>query len=143
MFDLIIKNGMIADGTGRESYRADVGIQGDKISSIGNLDGVEALKELDAKGLVVAPGFIDIHSHSDFTLLVDPRAQSAISQGVTTEIIGNCGHGCAPITDPPKFTGNIYGYTTDLDIQWNTTADFFETLRNANPAVNVIPLVLA
>ena len=141
MFDLIIKNGMIADGTGRESYRADVGIQGDKISSIGNLDGVETLKELDAKGLVVAPGFIDIHSHSDFTLLVDPRAQSAISQGVTTEIIGNCGHGCAPITDPPKFTGNIYGYTTDLDIQWNTTADFFETLQSANPAVNVIPLV--
>ena len=141
MFDLIIKNGTVVDGTGCEGYGSDVGIQGDKISSIGNLDGVDSHKELDAEGLVVAPGFIDIHSHSDFTLLVDPRAQSAVSQGVTTEIIGNCGHGCAPITDPARFTGNIYGYTPDVDIQWNTTAEFFETLQSANPAVNVIPLV--
>ncbi|MCH8103237.1 MAG: amidohydrolase family protein, partial [Chloroflexi bacterium] len=89
---------MVADGSGAGLRRADVGISNGRITSIGDLSAADSAR-LDATGMVVSPGFIDIHSHSDFTLLVDPRAQSQISQGVTTEVIGNCGHGCAPITD--------------------------------------------
>ena len=93
-FDLVLKNGTVVDGAGTPRRNADIGIVGDRIEYIGELGDVETEEEIDATGLVVAPGFIDIHSHSDFTLLVDPRAQSSIYQGVTTELVGNCGHGC-------------------------------------------------
>ena len=105
--DLIIRGGTVVDGSGSPRRTADVGITGDNVEIIGALGDIPGKDEIDAEGLVVAPGFVDIHSHSDFTLLVDPRAQSSVYQGVTTELVGNCGHGCAPITDPHLFTGNI------------------------------------
>ncbi len=132
---------MVVDGTGAPRFKADVGVQDGSIVAIGDLGDVESARRLDATGLLVAPGFIDIHSHSDFTLLVDPRAQSQIFQGVTTEVIGNCGHGCAPLTDPERFLGNIYGYTPALEIDWKTMAGYLSKLDAAQPAVNVIPLV--
>ena len=141
MLDLVVAGGTVVDGTGSARYRADVGVLGGRIEVVGDLAGAEAARTLDATGLLVTPGFIDIHSHSDFTLLVDPRAQSSITQGVTTEVIGNCGHGCAPITDPELFKGNIYGYTPMLDIDWTTTAGYFEKLEQARTAVNVAALV--
>ena len=135
---------MVADGSGAGLRRADVGISNGRITSIGDLSAADSAR-LDATGMVVSPGFIDIHSHSDFTLLVDPRAQSQISQGVTTEVIGNCGHGCAPITDSGLFTGNIYGHIDgaeiDWEIDWHTTAAFLERMAAAGPAVNVATLV--
>ena len=144
MPDLIISGGMVADGSGAGLRRADVGISNGKIESIGDLSAADS-ERLDATGTVVSPGFIDIHSHSDFTLLVDPRGQSQISQGVTTEVIGNCGHGCAPITDPRLFTGNIYGHIDRAEIgweiDWHTTAEFLERMAAAGPAVNVATLV--
>ena len=141
MMDLVIRGGTVVDGTGATAYKADVGISGGRVQVIGDLASVESTPVLDATGLTVAPGFIDIHSHSDFTLLVDPRAQSSITQGVTTEVVGNCGHGCAPITDPELFTGNIYGYDPALEIDWRTTAEYLERLDSIVPAVNVVPLV--
>ena len=96
---------------------------------------------LDAQGLLVTPGFIDVHSHSDFTLFVDPRAVSSITQGVTLEIVGNCGHGCAPIADPEMAKINIYGYHSDYPIQWRTIAEYLEALEAQKPAVNVVTLV--
>ena len=138
--DLIVSGGMVADGTGTPPFAADVGIQGGLIETIGDLSRLEAPR-LDASGHAIAPGFIDVHSHSDFTLLVDPRAQSQISQGVTTEVIGNCGHGCVPVTDPHLFTGNIYGYTDDRVIDWHSTAAYLERLEQAGPATNVATLV--
>ena len=96
----MIRGGTVVDGSGNPSRVADVGIAGDSIELIGALDGAQSKDKIYAEGLVVAPGFVDIHSHSDFTLLVDPRAQSSVYQGVTTELVGNCGHGCAPITTP-------------------------------------------
>ena len=113
--DLIIRGGMVVDGSGRPARTADVGIAGDKIEHIGPLDEATGNDEIDAEGLVVSPGFVDIHSHSDFTLLVDPRAQSSVYQGVTTELVGNCGHGCAPITaptcSPPTSTATTPAWT--------------------------------
>lgn len=140
-FDLIIRGGMVVDGSGRPARIADVGIIGDHIETIGPLDGAAGKDEIAAEGLVVAPGFVDIHSHSDFTLLVDPRAQSSVYQGVTTELVGNCGHGCAPITDPDLFTANIYGYDPRLDMTWRTFAGYLKALDDARPAVNVASLV--
>src|SRR4029077_10960517 len=89
MLDVALRGGTLVDGTGAAPRRGDIGIQDGRIVCIGTLDGTEAQQSFDLGGLVVAPGFIDIHSHSDTTLLVDPRACSAIAQGVTTEVVGN------------------------------------------------------
>jgi N-acyl-D-aspartate/D-glutamate deacylase len=131
----------VVDGTGAPRRRADVGVEGGRVAVVGDLAHAACGTELDASGLIVAPGFIDIHSHSDFTLLVDPRAQSAIAQGVTTELVGNCGHGCAPIADADAAKGNIYGYTPEFPISWRTTAGYLELLDRRRPAVNVLTLV--
>ena len=80
MPEVIIRGGRLADGTGRVLRRADIGIQGDTISHIGKLDEEDARTIIDAKGLVVSPGFLDVHTHSDITLLVNPRAESAVRQ---------------------------------------------------------------
>ena len=94
--NLVIKNGKVLDGTGGDPYYADIAIKDGFINEIGDVK-MSYEDELDASGMFIAPGFIDIHSHSDFTLLVDPRAVSAIHQGVTLEVVGNCGFGCFPI----------------------------------------------
>ena len=141
MLDLIVHGGTVADGTGSQPLLADVGVEDGEIALVGDLGGVEHNRSLDASGMLVTPGFIDIHSHSDFTLLVDPRAQSSIAQGVTTEVIGNCGHGCGPMGDRELFAGNIYGYAASHPIDWSTTTEYFERLGEARPAVNVAALV--
>ena len=140
MLDLVIEGGTVVDGTGSPGRRVDVGIEGDSVAEIGDLGSVAA-ERIDASGMVVAPGFVDIHSHSDFTLLIDGRAQSQIFQGVTTELLGNCGHGCAPLTDPARFTANIYGYQPLVDMDWQTIDGYLTRLEEAKPAVNVATLV--
>ncbi len=137
----MVRGGTIVDGTGNPRFRGDVGVKAGAIVGVGDLSAVRAARVLDASDLLVAPGFIDIHSHSDFTLLVDARAQSSIGQGVTTEVIGNCGHGCAPITDVARFRSNIYGYTSDVEVTWHTVDEYLERLEDAGPAVNVAMLV--
>jgi len=141
VFDLLITGGMVADGTGATPRRADVGVSGGHIEAVGRLSDSQAEHTLNATGALVSPGFIDIHSHSDFTLLVDPRAQSQVFQGVTTEMIGNCGHGCAPIGDTEKFAGNIYGYSRRAEVAWKSFAGYLDALEQAAPAVNVASLV--
>ena len=145
---LHITNGTILDGSGAPAYPADLLVIGGRIVDIippsssmveGRVPAGAAT--LDASGLVISPGFIDIHSHSDFTLLVDPRAVSAIAQGVTLEVVGNCGHGCAPIADPAAVTGNIYGYRAGFELNWTSMAGYLARLDAAQPAVNVLSLV--
>src|SRR6516225_2927195 len=87
-YDVLIRHGKVIDGTGNPWYSADVAVRGDKIVALGRALPGKAKREIDARGLVVAPGFIDIHSHSDFVLLEDGNAQSKIRQGVTTEVLG-------------------------------------------------------
>ncbi len=141
MFDLIVRGGTVVDGSGAPRVRADVGVRDGRVVVLGNLPHAEAQSVLDATGLIVAPGFVDIHSHSDFTLLVDPRAQSAIAQGVTTELVGNCGHGCAPVADAAQVAFNIYGYTPTVEIDWTTMAGYLARLDLSEPAVNVASLL--
>jgi N-acyl-D-amino-acid deacylase len=99
--DILIKGGTIIDGTGSVPYEADIGVSGDTITFIERNSEAGVWKHartIDARGLTVVPGFIDTHSHSEFTLLADPRAEGKICQGVTTEINGNCGLSAAPLT---------------------------------------------
>jgi N-acyl-D-aspartate/D-glutamate deacylase len=137
---LAIRGGLVHDGTGAEPVAADVLVDSGRITAVGALGGVDA-EALDATGCVVAPGFVDVHSHSDYTLLVDPRAVSSIHQGVTTEVIGNCGFGCFPIVDPQAAAAGIYGYRDDHRVDWRTAAEYLERLEAAAPAVNVATLV--
>jgi N-acyl-D-amino-acid deacylase len=138
--ELVVRNGTILDGSGDDPFVADVLVQNDRIVELGSLGAVDA-PQIDATGLFVAPGFIDIHSHSDYTLLVDPRAESAVHQGVTLEVIGNCGHGCFPVTNPLLAKNAIYGYDDIVPLAWSSAADYFDHLAEARPAVNVASLV--
>lgn len=138
--DIVLRGGQVYDGLGNPPVQADVGIKDDRIEVVGRIDD-RGVEEIDTDGLIVSPGFIDIHSHSDFTLLVDPRARSAIHQGVTTEVVGNCGFGCFPIHDPALAAGSIYGVSKDVEIDWTTAAGYLARLEEARPAVNVLTLV--
>jgi N-acyl-D-aspartate/D-glutamate deacylase len=139
--ELIITGGTVVDGTGALPVRADVLVRDGRIVDVGPIPAREGVPLLDARGLYVAPGFIDIHSHSDFTLVVDPRAVSSITQGVTLEVVGNCGHGCAPIQDPELARMNIYGCLAGYEIEWRTMAEYLARLEAGGPAVNVLTLV--
>ncbi len=139
--DLLISGGTVIDGTGADAMAADVGVKDGKVLAIGRLDEVETSRRLEVEGLLVTPGFIDIHSHSDLTLILDPRAVSSITQGVTLEVVGNCGHGCAPINDVELVRSNIYGCKQEHELDWTTMAGYLERLETGKPAVNVLSLV--
>lgn len=136
---LAIRGGTVYDGTGAPGRAADVLVEDGRVAAVGAVD-AEAV-ELDAAGLAVAPGFVDLHSHSDYTLLVDPRAVSAIHQGVTTEVVGNCGFGCFPIRDPQTARRAIYGWSDAVPIGSWSAGEYLEELERARPAVNVLSLV--
>jgi len=137
---LILRGGTVYDGNGKPPIVADVGIENGRIAAIGRIEG-KAETEIDARGLSVSPGFIDIHSHSDYALLLDPRAVSAIHQGVTLEVIGNCGFGCGPIRRPELAPQAIYGFDGSVPLTWKSLGGYLDRLSSAKPAVNVISLV--
>jgi N-acyl-D-aspartate/D-glutamate deacylase len=140
LFDRLITNGTVIDGTGVAPRMGNVAVKDGKIVAVGDVDG-ESEGRIDACGLYVAPGFIDIHSHSDYTLLVDPRAMSALFQGVTLEVIGNCGFGCAPIGSPTRAAGNIYGFNGHVPLGWRRLSEYFARLEAARPGINALALV--
>ena len=139
--DLIVRGGTLIDGTGAPAFGADIAVAQGRIAEIGRIAAIDGVEEIDADGLTVAPGFIDPHSHSDYTLLVDPRAVSSVSQGVTSEVVGNCGYGCGPIGNLALAPEVIYGYRPDLPITWRGVGGYLERLEEARPAVNVLTLV--
>jgi N-acyl-D-amino-acid deacylase len=120
-YDLVIRHGKIVDGTGNPWRHGDVAVRGNKIAAMGKIPAGAAKREIDGRGLVVAPGFIDIHSHSDFTLLEDGNAQSKIRQGVTTEVLGESSSPGPYLgkLSPPKLT--IAG----KDERWTTLGGYF------------------
>jgi N-acyl-D-amino-acid deacylase len=138
---LLITGGQVYDGLGGAPAVVDMLVEGGRIMALGGTGPVDEAEVIDAAGCVVAPGFIDIHSHSDFTLLVDPRAVSAIAQGVTTEVVGNCGYGCAPIGDRDLAREVIYGFREEPPLTWRDLAGYLDRLEQARPAVNVAALV--
>ncbi len=99
MFDLLIRGGMVIDGTGKTPYRADIGIQDGKIQAVGALGDAQAAETIAAEGLHVTPGFINTHSHSDIVLLFENRGENMLSQGITTEVAGHCGETVIPLSD--------------------------------------------
>ena len=144
VYDLLILNGHILDGTGNPWFKADVGLVGDRIEAVGKLVREKADRRINAEGCIVAPGFIDIHSHSDVPLLVDPRAESKIHQGVTTEVVGNCGNSAAPMNNAVRKYRERYARSAvgdDFQFDWRTMADYLARLDRQGVAVNVAPLV--
>ena len=137
MLDLLIRNARIIDGTGAPACVGDVGIEGDHLACVGEATG-SARRELDAQGQVVAPGFIDIHTHSDFTLLLDGRAASTVYQGVTTQINGNCGISAFPVGPEGPYMGPLESarLRRALDVKWDSAAGYFGALEGQGLAIN-------
>jgi N-acyl-D-amino-acid deacylase len=141
-FDLLVKNGLVIDGAGNPWFKADVGISNGKIAAIDRHINAKAERILDVKGLVISPGFIDIHTHSDLTLLINPRAESKIRQGVTTEVVGNCGLSAAP-TDKKtlRLLKEQWGIEAGkVKWNWKTLGEYLSQLEKA-VSVNVAALV--
>ena len=138
--DLIIERGRVVDGSGSPWFRADVGIQGDRIVRLGDLRGVPSKLRLDARDRVVAPGFIDLLGQSELYLLVDPRAESKIRQGITTELTGELGS-VAPVDD--EILGGVMGWLKqhEVKITWRDLDGYWKALRAARPAINVATMV--
>lgn len=144
MFSLLVKGGTVVDGTGRPPFRADVGLQGAKIAALGRLNGEPAGKVMDATGLVVAPGFIDFHSHADAELLRDPEDRAKLAQGVTTEVIGNCGMSLVPGHQGTRpllaaYASPVLG-EIPLDFEATSLAGYYSLLGRQGIAVNVATL---
>ena len=138
--DILIKGGTVYDGSLASPYAGDIAISGDSISAIGSFNRDEAVMVIDAEGLVVAPGFIDTHAHSDFTILADPRAEGKVSQGVTSEINGNCGMSAAPLLN--KAFERRQDDLKELGIpeKWNTFEEYFTLLEKRGIALNLATL---
>jgi N-acyl-D-amino-acid deacylase len=145
VFDVLIRNGTVYDGSLRKPYVADIGVRGDAIAELGIIGDVPAAVSVDARGLAVCPGFIDVHGHSDISLLIEPEAESKIVQGVTTEIVGNCGLSPHPITraNARQVRGllSFIDKAPALEWSWNTTADFMQVLATAQLGINAGALV--
>jgi N-acyl-D-amino-acid deacylase len=141
IFDLIISGGDIVDGSNKSAFKSDIAIKGDRIITIGDLAAAEAIERIDATGLTVTPGFIDIHTHSDFTLLINGAAESQVHQGVTFEVIGQCGTSCAPLGNSASSKPSVPGYLSGLDITWKTFGEYLARLEKQELGLNVMALV--
>ncbi|PYM77042.1 MAG: hypothetical protein DME03_06890 [Candidatus Rokuibacteriota bacterium] len=143
MFDLKIEGAQVIDGTGRPGARTDVGIKDDRIEAIGDLHREAAGRNLHASGKVLAPGFIDMHSHSDWRLWENRRAESKVRQGVTTEVVGNCGFSPAPVSD--EFLEDLRGFAlhvpAGMDFRWRSVGDYLRAFDSSGTALNVIQLI--
>lgn len=143
MYDIIIEGGIIVDGTGQPRFSADLGICGEKIVCIGKLNDAEAGRRISANGKVVAPGFIDIHAHSDMGAFFAPFVTNMVRQGVTTQVVGQCGYSLFPILPErkPLFMAALAASNQQATINWSTTREFLGMLQAYGIGVNLVPLV--
>lgn len=136
-FDIIIRNGLIIDGTGAKGRVADIGIAGGVIAAFGKLGAADVPEVIEAKGKIVSPGFIDIHGHSDYFILIEPDAPNKLRQGVTTEIGGNCGYSAAPVSKKlSDERGDSLDKNFGLRPDWLSLDEYYERLEKIKPAIN-------
>ena len=143
IFDLVIRNTKIIDGSGNPWYQADLGISGERIAKIGRID--EGHQIIDAAGFVAAPGFIDTHSHSDLNLIAEPEAMQKTMQGITTEVVGQDGLGEAPITDETlgdwrRYLAGLNG-NPEIEWSWRKFGEYLDALEKSETSTNVASLV--
>lgn len=169
MYDVIILNGTIYDGTGKDAYQADLAINGDRIAKIGDLKSEEASRKIDAKGKCVVPGFIEPHSHCDLSVLFWPQMTSYLQQGVTTTVGGNCGHSFGPVGDElyrAAIVDSKVGFEVakeyfstvtllmpkapavealkkeyGIDMDWHSFGEYIDRCNEAGMCANIVPLV--
>src|SRR5438270_2350950 len=144
--DVLFRGATVVDGSGAAGVQQDVAVRGERIVAVGpDATALGGAAVIDAGGLVLAPGFIDVHSHADHTLPANPRATNSITQGVTTELVGLCGFSVAPVSGDPAYAAQLHdlagGIGPDLDWTWQSFDQFLNTFAAAHPAVNVAPLV--
>lgn len=144
-FNLVIKGGLVVDGTGNPWLRKDIGITNGKITRLGHIT-EDSGETIDATGMIVSPGFIDLHNHSDFSILAYPSAESYIMQGVTTAVVGNCGLSLAPL-NPDKlallkrYLSPFLRAGFDYGWEWRTLAEFYQKVEKQGTSLNLAPLV--
>jgi len=139
--DILITGGTVIDGTGTAGRRLAVAVERTRIEGLYKEFKASAPIVIDAEGLVVCPGFIDIHTHSDLTLLCNPLAESKIMQGVTTEVIGNCGSSPTPAIGDARDTLIEYAKNLNIEVDWATLDEYFLRIQNLQTSVNVAALV--
>ena len=139
-YDLLVRGGVVYDGSGGEAFVADVAVQGDRVAAVGELSDAEATTVIDASGLAVAPGFIDVHSHDDVAVLVNPELVCKTLQGVTTEVVGNCGLGVAP-HGPALATFAPWSPGITDRPPWDGYGAYLDRLDDEPPSLNVAVLV--
>ncbi len=135
-YDLIIRNGRVVDGSGRPAFSADVAIKGDRLARVGKLTGARAKRTIDARGQIVAPGFIDMLGQSESFLLIDPRGMSKVMMGVTTEITGE-GESIAPLNDRILKEQEDFNRRYKLTVDWRTMGQYFNRLEKQGSGVNL------
>ncbi|MHA1215014.1 MAG: N-acyl-D-amino-acid deacylase family protein [Candidatus Hodarchaeales archaeon] len=145
-YDIILKKGTIIDGSGRSKYKADLAVLDGKIVRIEERIAGTAREKIDVKNFVISPGFIDMHSHSDISLAFDQHFSSVVRQGITTQVVGNCGWSLAPVDEE-----NIGLLVKDfeifippgksLEITWKTFQEYLDTMQKRRIVVNIVPLV--
>ena len=139
--DLVIRGGTLIDGTGGPPRTGDLAITGDRISAVGRVPATGTV-EIDARGMAVAPGFIDIHSHADLSLLVNPRAESRVRQGVTLEVVGQDGSSIGPWSDGAfETTRDRYRRSYDVEIGFRDIGGFLDRIDRERPAVSVASMI--
>jgi N-acyl-D-amino-acid deacylase len=142
-WSLLIRGGSVVDGSGAPARRADVAVEGERIAAVAPSLSGEAARVIDASGKIVAPGFIDMHSHSDLFYFACPSAESKIRQGVTTEVVGMCSFSQAPLRPEQQslVEGWVGGIGMTPDLKWETFGQYLDALRSVRPAVNVVHFV--
>jgi N-acyl-D-amino-acid deacylase len=142
-WSVLIRGGLLIDGSGAPARPADVAVEGDRIAAVGPTLAGPAARVIDAGGHYVTPGFIDIHSHSDLFYLECPAAESKVRQGCTTEVVGMCSFSPAPVHPDRREAVRAWagGIGAHLDIRWETFGQYLERLRAARPSINVVHMV--
>ncbi len=141
MTDLLLQGGIVYNGQGGEPVRADVAVTGDRITGIGDLAGTPAGKILDVTGLAVSPGFIDIHTHSDFSLLLNRPMRSSVAQGVTLEVVGNCGVSIGLMDSKDVFAQERrWAERGGMTVDWNRLSGYLRRIDDGGLGCNVMTL---